>query len=459
MAVSASGIGSGIDILGLVSQLVDATRTGPETLLNSRETELNSQVSAIGSLKSEISTFQDSLANLTSASNFIVYANSSSNEDVATVESDSTATPGSYEITVTQLAEAHKLSTASFADSDTTEVGTGNLTIANANGDSFALNFAGGGDNTLNSIRNAINDAGDNFGVTASIITIDDGLGLGGTVNKLILTANDTGEDNALTFTADASLSALDSTNLVSLNDAENAIIEIDDPSNKVISASNTIVNAITGIDITVSELGTTTIGLSQDQDGIVKNVQNFVDAYNQLQSKFNTLSTYNGGDPGPLFSDSTTRSLKSQIAGIISDAVPSVSSSFNSLSALGITTNKFGKLELDDENLKKALDNDFDSVSNVFTASDGITKRLDDSLEEYTKFAGLFDTKRDSLNTRLSLIADSRERLDYRLGKMEARLTAQFIAMDGLVASLNSTGSFLTQQLSNLPGYTRSSK
>ncbi|WP_339672265.1 flagellar filament capping protein FliD [Dasania marina] len=455
-SISASGVGSGIDILSLVSQLVEAEKLGPESLLDARESELNSQISAVGTLKSDIATFQDSLAKLTDPDDFVIYANNSSNENTASFTSNSFAKAGSFDITVIKLAAAHKLSTAGFADSDTTEVGTGNLTLANADGDSFALSFAGGGDNTLNQVRDAINNAADNFGVTATIINIDDGVG--GTLSKLQITANDTGTSNALTLTADPSLSALDSANLTQIKAADDAVIQIDDPSNQFTSASNTISGAISGIEITAKAVGTTTISTTPDQTGIVENVQGFVDAYNKLQSTFNTVSSYNDGNPGPLFSDSTIRSIKSQITSIVSNSVASSTSSYNSLSAIGITTNNVGLLELDQDDLKTALNANFASVSTVFTATDGITARLDTVLEEYTKFAGLLDTKRDSLNTRLSLIGESRDKLEYRIGKLEARLTAQFIAMDGLVASLNSTGSFLTQQLASLPGFTRSS-
>ena len=90
MAITASGAGSGIDILGLVSQLVDANRSRPEQLLNERESDLNSQISSIGTLKSAVSTFQDSLQKLNDPASFVIYSGSSSNDDIATVSADCT---------------------------------------------------------------------------------------------------------------------------------------------------------------------------------------------------------------------------------------------------------------------------------------------------------------------------------------------------------------------------------
>ena len=450
MAITASGIGSGIDIHGLVAQLVDSERARPEQLLDDRASTLNSQISALGQLKSSISTFQKSLATLTDPAAFIIYSGSSSNESVATLSTDDSAQPGTFNINVTQIAKAHKSSSTLMANANAFEVGTGDLTIENANGDSFTLTFAGGGDNTLNAMRDAINDASDNFGVTATVINIDDGMG--GSGSKLVITANETGTDNSLTFTSDPGLG------MSTVTPAANAIVEIDGSSNVYNSQSNTITGAIDGISIEAKTLGTTTISVATDQDAIIESVEEFIEAYNTMRGVFNIQASYNNGSPGALYSDSTVRSLNSQITSIISDTVPSATSAFNSLSSLGITTNENGELSLNSSNLKKALDNDFDAVSVVFTATDGITARLDNTVDEYVKFQGLFDNKNESYNTRLGLIDDARARLDYRIGKLEARLTAQFIAMDGLLATLNTTGSFLTQQLANLPGVVKSS-
>lgn len=452
--IAASGIGSGIDILDLVQQLVDAQRLGPEQLLDRREASLDGQISALGLVKSSLSVFQDNLANLSTASSFVAYSAQSSDETVATVTADSTAVDSSFVLRLDsnlgeQLATANKVRSAGFADATTTEVGTGDVTISNGNGDSFTLNFAGDGDNTLTEIRSAINNAEDNFGVSANIVTVADGLG--GTESRLVLTANDTGEDFALNVSADAGISSLDSANLVELTAGQNAIFSIDGQT--VNSASNTVSNAISGVTFDLLAEGTTTISIASDLDAIESNVNDFVDAFNSFQGILSSTASYNDGNPGALFGDATIRSLTSSLRSTIADSVGSATGTYTSLSSIGITTTDSGGLQLDTDLLRQALTEDFDSVSNLFTAADGIGTSLETTVSSYTQFAGLLDTKTDSLNSRMSLIDDARERLDYRLGKLDDRLRAQFIAMDALVQSLNSTGSFLTQQLSNLPG------
>lgn len=452
--IAASGAGSGIDILDLVQQLVEAQRIGPEQLYDSREASIDGQISALGLVKSSLSVFQDNLANLSTASAFVAYSAQSSDDTVATASANSGAVNGSFVLRMDsaegeQMATANKLRTAGFADATTTEIGTGDVTISNANGDSFTLNFAGGGDNTLTEIRSAINNAEDNFGVSANVVNVSDGLG--GTESRLVLTASDTGEDFALTVTTDAGLSSLASANLVELTPGQNAIFSIDGQTAS--SASNTVTDVISGVSFELLGEGTTTISVASDLDAVEANVNAFVDAFNSFQGILSSTASYNDGNPGALFGDATIRSLTSSLRSTIGDTVASATGTFTSLSSIGITTTDSGGLEVDSDLLRQALTEDFDSVSNIFTAEDGIGTSLETTVTSYTQFAGLLDTKTDSLNSRISLIDDARERLDYRLGKLEDRLRAQFIAMDALIQSLNSTGSFLTQQLANLPG------
>ena len=76
---------------------------------------------------------------------------------------------------------------------------------------------------------------------------------------------------------------------------------------------------------------------------------------------------------------------------------------------------------------------------------------------KDFLDQGGIIDSRKDSLNRQSDDIDDRISSIEYRLEIVERRYRAQFTALDGLVANLNSTGSFLTQQLGNLPGYIRS--
>ncbi len=83
---------------------------------------------------------------------------------------------------------------------------------------------------------------------------------------------------------------------------------------------------------------------------------------------------------------------------------------------------------------------------------SRGIVTALQDIISNYVDSDGLISNKEDGLNSDLKDISVQREKLDTRVASLEQRLVAQFSALDSLISQFNTTSSFLTQQLANLP-------
>ena len=190
--IISSGIGSGLDISGLVSQLVQAERAPQENRLNTNEIRAQSRLSALGTLKGSLSSFQSALDKLQDAATFQKRTITTSNKDLFRVSADSEAAVGSYSIQAEALGSRHKLASAAYA-SDETSVGTGSLTMT-VNGESFSVAVTAGQD-SMTAIRDAINNAEDNVGVNAAIIRDEDG-------SHLVFTAVETGADNAITVAA-----------------------------------------------------------------------------------------------------------------------------------------------------------------------------------------------------------------------------------------------------------------
>ena len=117
-------------------------------------------------------------------------------------------------------------------------------------------------------------------------------------------------------------------------------------------------------------------------------------------------------------------------------------------MALLGVSTNSNGSVALDDAALDNIINNNFDNIGSLMSGENGITTRLDDLLDSFLKFDGLFATKEDTLNTQLRDIEDQRAKLEFRLTAIEERFRSQFAALDILVSQLNTTGDFLTQQL-----------
>ena len=181
--ITSTGIGSGLDVADLVRQLVAAERRPTEIRIGRQESRTLGQLSAFGSLKSALATFNSQLEKMNSLETFLKRKVSSEDEDILTVSVDETAVPATYNIEVLQLAQTQKLESGSFASS-TAVVGTGTLSIA-VGSDSFDI-VIDDDNNTLEGIRDAINDAVDNKGVSATIVNGDTG-------SFLILTGDNTG--------------------------------------------------------------------------------------------------------------------------------------------------------------------------------------------------------------------------------------------------------------------------
>lgn len=458
--LTSTGIGSGIDINSLVSDLVSAEGAPKIALFDKKEATLSAQISAYGLFKSALSDLQSSFAALADDNTYITRSATSSDKTKFTATADATAAFGSYDLEITQLAEAHKLSSSGFTDTSTV-VGTGSLTLA-VGSDSFTITLDD--DNkTLGGIRDAINNDPNNTGITATIINVDDGVG--GTESRLVLTSDDTGADNNITVTAinggEGDLQQLvydplpgsGVTNLVERNPAQDAIVLIDNQT--VSSSSNTLSNPIEGISISLLDAdpgNQMTLNIELNSTTVKSAISTLVENYNNYVETQQGITGYAETGSGALIGDALTRSASNQIRSQVTQSVDSITTELNSLAALGIVSDRNGFLIIDGSKLDEAIADDIDSVKALFSADDGIATRLETTVNEYVKANGLLDSKTSSLNESIDDITDQREQLNIHLASLEARLFDQFIIMDALVGQLNATSTSLTQAFANLP-------
>lgn len=380
--LTANGLGSGLDINGLVTQLVASERTISDIQLNRETDRITSKFSALGSLKGSISSFQSTLSGLVTATDYDNKLVSSSDLGKVSATVTDQAVPNTYSIEVSQLAESHSLNSAAFVDADTTTIGTGTITIQKgttdyvvgtdtynsftANPDETAVTITiDSSNNTLDGIAAAINAS--DAGVNAAVV--NDGSGY-----RLLLSSEDTGLNQSLevvvddddsndTDTSGLSVLAFNSaaTNLEQTNAAEDAIFTVNGLS--VSNASNTVSTAITGVTLTLSETTTSPIevSVSENHTAITTAVKTFVAGYNQFIVTANALSAYDvdTGVSGALLGDFTLRSVNGQIDSILRSSVTDISTSVQNLTDLGITTTNTGELVLNDAELDAILQDD----------------------------------------------------------------------------------------------------
>lgn len=448
MGLTSVGIGSGMDINGIVSALVQAESAPKVAKFDADEGKLNAEISAIGSLKSALTEFQDSLEKLTDPETFIARKVKLSDNDFLSATADEKAVAGRYKIEVEQLAESQKLGSAPVADASAA-LGEGSLTLA-VDGSDFTIDVVAG--DSLETVMQKINDSEDNVGVTATIINGDNG-------PQLVMTSDKTGTEKQITVTAtdtDGGTGLTDTFTMTELSAAKDAVLYVDGL--KVTSNSNNIENVITGVSMTLTDADvskSTTLTVSADPGSVETQINSFVESYNALMTTMSEMSSY---DPdtkkaGILQGDSLIRGIQSQLRGALSSSYETDGGD-TMLASIGIKTTQQGTLEIDDKLLDNALENNMTQIKDLFSKEDtGLGARLDGLVESYVQTGGTLDNRDDSLDNQISRITDNREQLNRKMVSYEARLLKQFNAMDLAVANLNAQSTDLASRLASLPG------
>lgn len=490
-----TGIGSGIDIDSIVKSMVAAERGPRDAQLSKLEKKTTTQITALGALKSAINDFQKSLAALNKPELFQGRSATSSKTDAVGVSANVQANAGSYRVEVKSLASSSKVGLRAFANTPDAPASFGSGTLTVKVGDKALPSIeVNAGNNTLAGIRDAINKAGTEAGVSATIVTDDAGA-------RLVLSSSQTGEGadikvevaSATVGSAAFSLAELayetpsvppnltdfdgaedpayiDALSTyrsgpITLMSAQSAQISIDGM--LVTSKTNKIEGAIEGVTLDIKnktpENESLTISVAEDRAGVKKQIQSFVDGYNKLIGAINsqTKVTAVGDDKAPvtgaLVGDASARGL---LASIRNELVSVQGGGpLRALTDIGITTQKDGALAIDNSKLDKAMASNFTELPGLFTGTTGIASRLDSKLRPYTVTGGVIEQRSKAATQTLSTIDAQKKDIERRVTALQDRLYKQFNAMDLLVGQLSSTSSSLLASLEKLPWAANNSK
>lgn len=397
--ISIPGIGTSIDVNTLVSSLMKV-ESQPLTLLQNQQNSYQAQLSAVGSLKSALSTFQTALSNLSSPSNYSAMKASGYDATVLSATASGTAKAGSYAVNVTQLAQSQVLA-AQGQTSSTAAIGGGasttiSFSFGTVSGGTFAngkytgatfaqnSNLPGGSvtinssNNTLSGIRDAINAA--NVGVSASIV--NDG---SGTPYRLVLTSTAGGANSEMkvSVSGDATLQSLlandpaGTQNMTETTTGQNALATVNGIA--VQSATNTLSNVVDGMTFTLAKTGSTTVTVANDPTATTNAVNNFVSGYNALRTQLNALTkidTSNSANNGPLAGDVSTKALISQVSSVLTQAVGT--GTYTSLASIGVNLQPTdGTLAVNSTQLAAAIAANPTQVTGLLAATGTATDSL----------------------------------------------------------------------------------
>ncbi|MGD0960857.1 MAG: flagellar filament capping protein FliD [Methylomonas sp.] len=452
------GVGNGLNINSIVSQLVAAEGQPVTSQITSQETAVNTQLSGLGQLQNALTTFQSAVTALQTAGGLQAASASSSNSSIVTATASPGAAAATHSIEVDQLAtQQTSITTAQFANSAAV-VGTGTLTFTLGSGTAFNVNIDSSND-TLAGIANAINTASGNNSVQAGIINVDNSSGTG-TVSELELTSTNPGTANAFTITGSGP-SQLLSTNLTNQTTAQDSKIKVDGQT--ATNSSNNLSNVLPGVTLNLqsASVGTTVdVSVSQNTSSITSALNNFVSAYNSLNSTIQSLQAYGGvgGTNGALFGDPAIQGIEDQIRTTTSNVVNSVSTGYNSLAMIGISIDNTGTMALNTTQLNTALTADPNSVNDVFNNADGVATNLMTGLTNLTGSGGPISTEVSSLNSEITSLQSQQTAENAYLDSYQATLQQEYASMQTLVSQYSSTGSFLTSWINSNSGSSSSS-
>lgn len=462
--ISSPGIASGLDIQSIVSQLV-ALEKAPLTQLKTQATSLQTKLSTMGTIKSQVSALGDAAAKLSKASGWDPVKAASSNPSAIGVTVKAGAPATSITMEVQNLAKAQ--STASAAVTAGTAMGTGSMTIelGQWSGSSFTAGSGtpvtidiASGEDSLSDIAAKINDS--DAGVSATVLRDASG-------ERLLVRSKATGEENAFRITvADDDGDDIDAAGLSRLafsvgnangmsrsQNAENAQATINNV--PITSASNTLSGTLTGMTIQLSQETTApvTIDVSNDTEAIRNNVKAFVDAYNTLNTTLASALRYDEATKtaGPLQGDATTVGLQNALRGMMRSVT--ASTPYSRLSDVGIELKSGGKLEINATKMDTALDN-LDDLKALFTSTSndptatGFGWKIKSFAEGLIDADGTVTNKTDALQASIKRNTLDQERVNDKAARAEKRLLAQYNAMDATVGSLNGLSAFVSQQI-----------
>ena len=467
MGLSAAGMASGLDIAGMTQQLVAAERKPKSDRITNQQKQVNVSLSAYGQVKSSVSAMQSMLENFGKDEAFNGQKATSDNSDYLSIKATAKAKSGVYNIKIQQMAQSHKLmGKESFSADPEASLGSGDMVIK-VGDKSMTLNIGEDNDD-LSSVVDAINNANDNPGVTATLINTGKDSG-----SQIVFSTKETGETNTIEIDTSAMTGQLASlaykdgmvdSKVDEMQAAQDAKIRIDNFTTTISSSNNTFEDVIEGVTLDLKKLTGTAgssnpetddidvksvkITIENDEKSTKDSLKSFVDSYNSLTGTIDKLTGFDADkkpdDPnraGALNGDSLTRSVSTQMRNLLNEPIE-INGKLYQMSDFGISIQRDGTLELEDDSdkLDDIISENFAVIGQFFAKEDtGFLAKADKLLDSFTdKTDGSLSVKEDTLKERQKSLDNDMTDLNKRMAAYEDRTYKQFLAMDEAIGQMN---------------------
>ncbi len=451
-----------MDPASMAMQMVMIQRQPFDIQYATQKNSYQAQLDAWKDIDSAFSSFSSALDKLNETdSSFVKNSAIPSEEGFFTASASSSAREGSYDLFVSQLAKAQQDAFTLKGDALPED---GEITIE-LNGETITVDFAefnSDGDKNIQDLADFINVEADELGIEVSATVVQSN-----GERSLVLTSNETGEENAFTVSSDDDFSDYFEPRK-ELNKAQDSIVYLGGEGGlKLRNSTNAIDNAIYGVTIELTKAQQSgeepiTLVVGSDTEASTDAVKEFVDAYNNLVNTLNkhtktdfALENEDDADDddddddnsitittaGALAGDGTARSLKNMLNNVTRGEFDE-----GTLYSIGIEANRDGTLKIDSARFEQALAENPEKIDEIFLGENGAIASLEKAIEPYTGSANsgsnLLKSKQDTLQGNIDRVDDKSEQLDYRMEKTYNRYLRQYTSMQQTMSQMQSTGS-----------------
>ena len=449
------GLSSGLDTEAIVSQLMAIERQ-PRARLERKQASVQARQDALRDIATKLRALKTAAQNLASAGTWAPTQTVTSSESSRVgARAAGSIAPGSYDVTVQQLA-------TNASRTLTTQVRPNPST----------LNYTMTSTGTQYSVAIPANATVDQI---AALVNADASAPVAARNynGQLLLSAKASGAGGNFT---------IQTSNVITGESASVTGVDSQFTINgtSYTRTSNTVTDAVAGLELTLNGLTTTPVKVEVtepevDDAGLAARVKAFVEAYNAVvdatrsrttEKRVANPTTLVDARKGVLFGDSSLTTMLSQLRTAVMDpASVGNSLTMDEFAEIGVSTGNptggqsnpdalAGKLQFDEAKFLKAYEADPSSVERLLRGTDfsaGLSARLDDVIKPFTAGGGLFDGRINAAGSEVTRLTDQLKRMDERLGRKEEYLRRQFTALETALLRLNSQSAEIS---SKLPGF-----
>lgn len=453
MGISSLGVGSSILTQDVLDQLREADEAGQVTPITLSIANEGDKKDAMDIIDANMKNLIDSISEVKSQSLYDERETEVSGTAVE-VSADANTDIQDFTLSVTVLATKQIEESGAFSSEDdliATAAGVMNLNI---DGQDFEIPYDE--TTTLKALKTSINEIADDK-IDATIVQINSG------EFRLFISSVDTGTTQDITMTdtsgflSDDGGTSSGGTKLTTDMTAIQAGVDAEFTFNgqDIVRTSNNVDDLITGLDISLKEVGTSVVSVSQNRDNIIEKIDSFIEKYNSAISELDKMTKPSvGSDRGIFSGESIIKNMKNTI----SDMFAFVGEGVGTMNDYGFDIDKDGVMTVDKVALNEAMDNDSNNVEaffsgGTFTNSDetttevsGVFTEMSVIIEEYTNYNATLDQFSTSIDEKITTLEDRKTTAIERLDSKYEILKKQFAAYDAMISKFNTASSMFVQ-------------